>query len=71
MGTFISFVVIAVVAIFALAAFVNAIRVFIGGESKGDPQARKEALMLALIALALAIAVFCCFFGRQIFSRIF
>ena len=71
MGTFFSFVVIAIVAIFALAAFANAVRVFVGGESKDDPHARKEALMFALIALALAIAVFCCFFGKELFWRVF
>ncbi len=66
MGTFFGFVVIAIVVIFALAAFANAIRVFIGGESKDDPHARKEALMFALIALALVIVVFCCFFGWRL-----
>ena len=71
MGTFFGFLVIAIVVIFALAAFANAIRVFIGGESKDDPHARKEALMFALIALALAIAAFCCLFGKQLFWRIF
>jgi len=70
-GTFFSFVAVAIVAIFVLAAFVNAIRVFVGGESKDDPHTRREALMFTLIALALAIAVFCCFFGKQVFWRIF
>jgi len=66
-GTFIGFVIAAFAGIFLLAAFTNLYRVFLGGEQSDEPQARKEALLYAGIALALAIAVFCCFFARRFF----
>ena len=71
MGTFIGFVIAAFAGIFLLAAIANLVWVFFGGERSDDPHARKEALLYAGIALALAVVVFFCMFGLRVDWRIF
>jgi|GEM_PF-7075640 len=44
--------------VFILGAFSHAIHVLIGGESSYDPQARKEAVISAVVGLILAIILF-------------
>ena len=44
--------------VFVIAAASHAIHVFIGGESSYDPQARKEAVISAIVAIVLAAALF-------------
>jgi len=60
-------VIVGGILIFIIAAFSHAANVLIGGESSYDPQARKEAVISAIVALILALGLLVWLFRRAIF----